>query len=126
MRLASIVFAIFLLLGCSRSVASDTGIDAAKKKWQAAGWVFHETFGTAVAGAEEVSFMSSATARSVSAFSFDGAERRQKEYLQSDQFYLVVTMADSSGKTYALVFRKEKKANQAAQTTPGSCAPRRV
>jgi hypothetical protein len=46
-------------------------------------------------------------------------ERKQKEYRQSDQLYLVVTMADRSGKTYALVFRKEKKANQAAQTTPG-------
>jgi uncharacterized lipoprotein NlpE involved in copper resistance len=119
MRLVTLVFAIFLLIGCSRTVAADTGVDVAKKKWEADGWVFHEAFGTAIAGAEEVSFMSSSTARSVSAFSFDGVERKQKEYRQSDQLYLVVTMADRSGKSYALVFRKEKKANQAAQTTPG-------
>jgi hypothetical protein len=125
MRFASLAFAILLLIGCSRGVTADAGIEAAKKKWQAAGWIFHEEFGTAVAGAEEVSSMSSTTARSVSAFSFDGAERKQKEYSQSEHLYLVVTMADNSGKTYALVFRKEKKANQSI-TDNDRAAPGRV
>jgi len=57
------------------------------------------------------------TARSVSAFAFDGAQRIQKEYLQTDRLYLVVTMAEQSGKTYSLVFQKERRANQPVQTT---------
>ncbi len=68
-----------------------------------------EVVGIEDLAATEIAFSSSDTARTITAFAYDGAERAKKEYFQTDMHYLVVTMGSKSGATYSLVFRKPKK-----------------
>ena len=105
-------FLLFLLLpliltvGCAKQL-SDT--ERVKHERSSDGWIFLEVVGVPDPNAKEVAHLSSKTARSISAFAFDGAQRTQKEFNQSDSLYLVITMGTESGKTHALVFQKPKK-----------------
>jgi hypothetical protein len=110
---------VSLLVGCARGSSAD---EVEKKKWQDAGWSFQEVVGTPVSGAESVSHLSSDTARSISAFAFDGSQRSQREYLQTERLYLVVTMSEKSGKTYSLIFTKERRANQRPERNAGAAS----
>lgn len=101
-----VILISLVALGCVQQVSD---AEKAKRKWEAEGWAFLEAVGIEDPAAEEVAFDSSETARSITAFAFDGSERRKKEYLQTDSRYLVVTMGSRSGATYSLVFRKPKK-----------------
>lgn len=116
--LIALLAMLVLQCGCAPRSPAGGSDDAEKKKWENAGWTFLEVVGTQVGNAEYASHISSDTARSVSAFAFDGSQRLQREYIQTDRLYLIVTMAERSGKTYALVFQKERKAKQTHQRNP--------
>jgi hypothetical protein len=107
-----------LLVGCGREsnpTASDKvhkngqADEIEKKRWQAEGWSYVETVGVPTDGAESMSFLKSDNARSISAVAFDGMQRTKKVFPQEEHLYLVVTMGKAD-KTYALVFRRGKAA----------------
>jgi hypothetical protein len=105
-----------LLVGCGREASPTASSkihkngqadEIEKKRWQAEGWSYVETFGVTTDGAESMSFLKSDNARSITAVAFDGMQRTKKVFPQEEHLYLVVTMGKAD-KTYALVFRRGK------------------
>ncbi len=109
-----LLLALLFLVGCDRNAKSgnpasvETGLAKEKRRWSAEGWSFLETVGTASTDGQYLIHMSSPTARNLTAHASSSGVRTNKVYVQTNALFLIVTMGQSSGDTFALVFTKPK------------------
>jgi hypothetical protein len=97
---------LLFLVGCGRQ--QTFGVEDEKKRWEADGWTYHETFGRPTEDSVVVFNASSDTAQQTSAFARTDGTLTNRVYMQTNSIYLVVTMERTNGDQFALVFTKPK------------------
>jgi len=106
----SLLLLILSLSGCGNDPQAPavTNLEKERDRWAAEGWAFVETFGPATENAAYAFHLSSETAKSITAIASTSGVRTNKIYHQTNAVYLLVSMQDPSGDTFALVFSKPK------------------
>jgi hypothetical protein len=105
---AHIVSVTVLLLLASCSARQETfGVGDEKKRWEAEGWTYFETFGRPREDTVMV-FNGSSDAREITAFARTDGVLTNQVFPQTNNIYLVVAMQRPNGDYFSLVFSKPK------------------
>lgn len=101
----------FLLLILCLGLAGCGGSPVAKERArvEAAGWTFHEVVGKERSNVEPFTWLEAATARKLTVGIQDEGRRVERVYDQDQWLYHASLFSQSSGESFALVFRKPKK-----------------
>jgi hypothetical protein len=101
------VTTLLLLSGCSGH-QQKFRIEDEKKRCEAQGWTYLETFGRPAQDTVMVFDGSFDTAREATAFARTDGMLTKRAYTQTNSIYLVVSMQRPNGDAFALVFTKPK------------------
>jgi len=106
-HIISVAALALILSGCGGHQET-FGISDEKKRWEAQGWTYFETFGRPAEDTVLVFDGNADTANRVTAFARTDGILTNRVYAQSNSIYLVVAMQRPNGDTFSLVFTKPK------------------
>src|SRR5215472_8659994 len=95
MRLSAYIVsiaALLLLSGCSSSGQQTFSVEAEKKRWEAQGWAYSETFGRPAEDTVMVFNGDADTAQRVTAYARTDGVLTNRVYTQTTNSYLIVAM----------------------------------